>query len=72
MSHWFLVPESGDKIQLIKSGLMEIADIFIVNKSDRPGADLLHSEIFKNAKHNDSQQIFSNCGDQGPRYQIYF
>jgi LAO/AO transport system kinase len=35
-----LVPESGDEIQTMKAGLMEIADIFVVNKSDRPGADL--------------------------------
>jgi len=34
-----LVPESGDEIQVIKSGIMEIGDIFIVNKSDRQGAD---------------------------------
>jgi LAO/AO transport system kinase len=33
-----LVPESGDEIQTIKSGIMEIADIFVVNKSDREGA----------------------------------
>jgi len=33
-------PESGDDIQTMKSGLMEIADIFVVNKCDRPGADL--------------------------------
>ena len=57
-----LVPESGDKIQLIKSGLMEIANIFIVNKSDRPGADLLQAEILKNAQHNESQKIFSTIG----------
>ena len=35
------VPESGDEIQTIKSGIMEIADIFVVNKSDREGADRL-------------------------------
>lgn len=35
-----LVPEGGDEIQAMKAGLMEIADIFIVNKADRPGADL--------------------------------
>lgn len=35
-----LVPESGDEIQTMKSGVMEIADIFVVNKSDRPGADI--------------------------------
>lgn len=34
-----LVPESGDEIQAIKSGVMEIADIFVVNKSDREGAN---------------------------------
>jgi LAO/AO transport system kinase len=36
-----MVPESGDEIQTMKSGIMEIADIFVVNKSDRPGADQL-------------------------------
>lgn len=34
-----LVPESGDSIQAMKAGLMEIADMFVVNKSDRPGAE---------------------------------
>jgi LAO/AO transport system kinase len=34
-----VVPESGDEIQTMKAGLMEIADIFVVNKSDRPDAD---------------------------------
>ncbi|HEX2960625.1 MAG TPA: methylmalonyl Co-A mutase-associated GTPase MeaB [Ignavibacteriales bacterium] len=34
-----LVPESGDSIQAMKAGLMEIADLFVMNKSDRPGAD---------------------------------
>jgi LAO/AO transport system kinase len=34
-----LVPESGDSIQAMKAGLMEIADFFVVNKSDRPGAE---------------------------------
>ena len=36
-----LMPEAGDNIQSMKAGLMEIADIFVVNKSDRPGADML-------------------------------
>ncbi len=40
-----LVPESGDGIQAMKAGLMEIADIFVVNKADRPGADRLVREI---------------------------
>jgi LAO/AO transport system kinase len=34
-----LVPESGDGIQAMKAGLMEIADFFVMNKADRPGAD---------------------------------
>ena len=40
-----LVPESGDAIQAMKAGLMEIADIFVVNKSDRPGADRLVKDL---------------------------
>ena len=40
-----LVPESGDSIQTLKAGLMEIADIFAVNKADRPGADRLRNEL---------------------------
>jgi len=40
-----LVPESGDGVQAMKAGLMEIADIFVVNKADRPGADRLLKEL---------------------------
>ena len=40
-----LVPESGDAIQAMKAGLMEIADIFVVNKADRPGAPKLVKEL---------------------------
>jgi len=40
-----LVPESGDAIQAMKAGLMEIADIFVVNKADRPGAPRLVKEL---------------------------
>ncbi len=42
-----LVPESGDEIQNIKSGLMEIADAFIVNKADRADADLFANNLKK-------------------------
>lgn len=42
-----LVPESGDEIQSIKSGLMEIADIFVVNKSDREGAETFANNLRK-------------------------
>ena len=40
-----LVPESGDEVQLMKAGLVEIADIFVVNKSDRQGADRLAQSL---------------------------
>lgn len=40
-----VVPEGGDVIQGLKSGLMEIGDIFIVNKSDRPGADRMEQDL---------------------------
>ncbi len=40
-----LVPESGDSIQTLKAGLMEIADVFVVNKSDRPGSERLRNDI---------------------------
>lgn len=40
-----LVPESGDSIQAMKAGLMEIADIFVVNKSDREGAKRIMTEL---------------------------
>ena len=40
-----LVPESGDGIQAMKAGLMEIADLFVVNKADRIGADRMVREI---------------------------
>ena len=40
-----LVPESGDSIQTMKAGLMEIADIFVVNKSDRVGADRMVKDV---------------------------
>ena len=40
-----LVPESGDSIQAMKAGLMEIGEIFVVNKADRDGADMTVEEI---------------------------
>jgi LAO/AO transport system kinase len=42
-----LVPEAGDEIQNIKSGLMEIADAFIINKADRDGADVFINNLKK-------------------------
>jgi LAO/AO transport system kinase len=40
-----LVPGMGDDVQAIKAGILEIADVFAINKSDQPGADKLESEI---------------------------
>jgi LAO/AO transport system kinase len=40
-----LVPGMGDDVQSIKAGIMEIADIFVINKSDREGADRVEKEI---------------------------
>ncbi len=40
-----LVPESGDGVQVLKAGVMEIADLYVVNKADRPGADRLIQEV---------------------------
>jgi LAO/AO transport system kinase len=40
-----LVPESGDGIQTLKAGVMEIAELYVINKSDRPGADKLKNEV---------------------------
>ena len=49
-----LVPESGDEIQMMKAGLIEIADLFVINKSDRDGANRL-SSMLKNILHNFSK-----------------
>lgn len=40
-----LVPESGDDVQAMKAGLMEIADVFVVNKADRPDADIFVTNL---------------------------
>lgn len=40
-----LVPGMGDDVQSIKAGIMEIADIFVINKADQPGADRLEREV---------------------------
>ncbi|MBS1737448.1 MAG: methylmalonyl Co-A mutase-associated GTPase MeaB [Bacteroidetes bacterium] len=45
-----LTPEGGDAIQNMKAGIMEIADIFVVNKSDRPGAEIFYNNLKKMLK----------------------
>ncbi len=49
-----LVPESGDSIQVMKAGLMEIADLFVVNKCDRPESDKLVRELINMIGMNDA------------------
>jgi len=56
-----LVPESGDEIQNIKSGLMEIADAFIVNKADRDGADAFANNL---KKLTDQVPVFKSVASQ--------
>ncbi|MBC7690415.1 MAG: methylmalonyl Co-A mutase-associated GTPase MeaB [Methylotenera sp.] len=51
-----LVPESGDSIQAMKAGLMEIADVFAVNKSDRPEADKMVRELINMVGLNDHDE----------------
>ena len=64
-----LVPESGDEIQLMKAGLIEIADVFVINKSDRDGADRLLKSL-KNILHTLTQKgkleppVFSTSADR--------
>ncbi len=46
-----LVPEAGDAVQMLKAGLMEAADIFVVNKADRPNADRMAAVVGAEAAH---------------------
>ncbi|WP_184546824.1 methylmalonyl Co-A mutase-associated GTPase MeaB [Mucilaginibacter sp. FT3.2] len=61
-----LVPESGDEIQHIKSGLMEIADAFIINKADRADADVFANNLKKiiGQKHNVQPPVFKTIASQ--------
>jgi len=56
-----LVPGLGDEVQALKAGIMEIADIFVVNKSDREGADRVVMEI---------EAMLSMSEPEGPRPEI--
>ena len=65
-----LVPESGDDIQTMKSGIMEIGDIFVVNKSDRPGAEqfltsLKSSIHYQTAKRTDEIKFIQTIATEG-------
>jgi LAO/AO transport system kinase len=55
-----LVPESGDDIQFMKAGLMEIGDVIVVNKCDGPGADQFANEIKLSAKNKAIVKTIAN------------
>ena len=64
-----LVPESGDEVQLMKAGLIEIADFFVINKSDRPSANRL-ATILKSLLHNNHKNrleppVFNTVASKG-------
>lgn len=52
-----LVPEAGDEVQMMKSGLMEIANVFVVNKSDRPNAQVFVNHLKQMIAENASSQL---------------
>ena len=65
-----LVPESGDGIQAMKAGLMEIADFFVMNKSDRPGADQAVMSIkmilgFRSSSEGWAPDVVKTVGNEG-------
>jgi len=73
-----LVPESGDEVQLMKAGLIEIADFFVINKSDRSGAkrlattlkSLLHSNHGKNRLEPPVLNTIANKGEGANKLYI--
>lgn len=64
-----LVPESGDDIQVMKAGLMEIADFFVVNKADRDGASIfirqLEQEAASDGYTGKKRKLFSTVATRG-------
>jgi LAO/AO transport system kinase len=64
-----LVPEAGDEVQMMKSGLMEVADIFVVNKSDRPDAQTftnhIRQMIMENGISEDQVKVVGTIASQG-------
>jgi LAO/AO transport system kinase len=69
-----LAPGLGDSIQLLKAGLMEIGDMFVVNKADRPDAARLHGELLAMLRssrgddngHHDPASVDESSGDLAP------
>ena len=64
-----LVPESGDEIQMMKAGLIEIGDIFVINKSDRSGANRLSTALrnllhFTSSKERVEPSVVNTIGSE--------
>ncbi|USZ70268.1 methylmalonyl Co-A mutase-associated GTPase MeaB [Natronosalvus halobius] len=55
-------PGSGDSVQTLKAGILEIADVFVVNKADRPGADRTVQELLEMIELGDGSSGFSSSG----------
>ena len=72
-----LVPESGDEVQLMKAGLIEIADIFVINKSDRDGSDRL-AQTLGSTLHSFSKKddlippVFSTSANNGDGIDTFY
>lgn len=64
-----LVPEAGDEVQTLKAGIMEIANIFVVNKSDRDGAEGLYRNLrimaHEKADENNETPVFKTIATTG-------
>lgn len=72
-----LVPEAGDEVQTMKAGLMEIGDIFVVNKADRPGADTFVKnlkQILYPSRHISSAEVpvVKTVADQNTGIDVLF
>jgi LAO/AO transport system kinase len=69
-----LAPGLGDSVQLLKAGLMEIGDVFVVNKADRPDASRLHAELLAmlgasrgdDGRHHAAREANPDAGDLAP------
>jgi len=64
-----LVPEAGDEVQMMKSGLLEVADVFVVNKSDRPDAQTFTNHIrqmmMENGLSEEQVKVLATVASQG-------
>ena len=69
-----LVPEAGDEVQLMKAGLIEIGDLFIVNKSDRKGAKQLTEKLKSiiNINKEINRPIFNTTAKEGKGIEELF